>query len=153
MTTQKLAPDIAGIFSNVQKIPRNTKPLDLKDSFIFDFNTGDFVLHGGALTLASQSENVRMWIRKTLITEQGIFAIYGKGYGSQINSLIGKGYVVELLQVMFADIIKDAIGSNPSIRTIDKFKVSVTDNSLTANFRVTLVNTESISLEQSWVIG
>ena len=72
----------------------------MKDTFLYDFKTCDFVMEDGDPVTASGVDALKVWIEKILRTQLNRYEIYtDTGYGANIEDLvIGKGYSTAFVQ-------------------------------------------------------
>lgn len=109
-------------------------------SFLFDFNTGDFVLKDGKLVEIEGLEALKMWIQKILKTEKFKFKIYETGetneYGVTLLELINKGYPIYFVQSEIQREITEALLINPEINDISSFIFTRETRGLVVTFTV-----------------
>lgn len=112
-------------------------------SYLFDFDTGDFVVRDGKLIECDGIEAVKVWIEKILRTEKGRFKIYDDTeYGAKLEDLIiGNSYSVAFIESELKREIEDALLQNPQIRSVTNMKITRDINSLTVEMEVTVVDT------------
>ena len=117
-------------------------------SFLFDFDTGDFVVRDGKLIECDGIEAVKVWIEKILRTEKGRFKIYDNTeYGARLEDLIvGNSYSVAFIESELKREIEDALLQNPQIRTVSNIQITRGINSLTVELEVTLGDTGGNSI-------
>ena len=118
------------------------------ESFLFDFDTGDFVVRDGKLIECDGIEAVKVWIEKILRTEKGRFKIYDNTeYGARLEDLIvGNSYSVAFIESELKREIEDALLQNPQIRTVSNIQITRGINSLTVELEVTLGDTGGNSI-------
>lgn len=117
-------------------------------SFLFDFDTGDFVVRDGKLIECDGIEAVKVWIEKILRTEKGRFKIYDNTeYGARLEDLIvGNSYSVAFIESELKREIEDALLQNPQIRSVSNIQITRGINSLTVELEVTLDDTGGNSI-------
>lgn len=117
-------------------------------SFLFDFDTGDFVVRDGKLIECDGIEAVKVWIEKILRTEKGRFKIYDNTeYGAKLEDLIiGNSYSVAFIESELKREIEDALLQNPQIRSVSNIQITRGINSLTVELEVTLDDTGGNSI-------
>ena len=117
-------------------------------SFLFDFDTGDFVVRDGKLIECDGIEAVKVWIEKILRTEKGRFKIYDNTeYGAHLEDLIiGNSYTVAFIESELKREIEDAILQSPQIRSVSNIKITRGINSLTVELEVKLNDTGGNSI-------
>ena len=112
-------------------------------SYLFDFDTGDFVVRDGKLIECDDIEAVKVWIEKILRTEKGRFKIYDNTeYGARIEDLIvGNNYSVAFIESEIKREIEDALLQNPQISAVSNIRITRGINSLSIEMEVTLGDT------------
>ncbi|MCR4719775.1 MAG: DUF2634 domain-containing protein [Firmicutes bacterium] len=109
-------------------------------SYLFDFDTGDFVVRDGKLVECDGLEAVKVWIEKILRTEKGRFKIYDDTeYGAKLEDLIiGNSYSVAFIESELKREIEDALLQNPQIRSVTNIQITRDINTLTVELEVKL---------------
>ena len=112
-------------------------------SYLFDFDTGDFVVRDGKLIECDGLDAVKIWIEKILRTEKGRFKIYDDTeYGTRLEDLIvGNSYSVSFIESELKREIEDALLQNPQIRSVTNIEITRGINSLTVEMEVKLGDT------------
>ena len=108
-------------------------------SFAFDFDKGDFVLADGKVKTCEDTDVLRLWVHKTLITGRGRFRVYdGTGYGADIEDLvIGNRYTRAFVQSELRREIEQALKKHPRVKSVADFEETYTgDDRLVVSFRV-----------------
>ena len=93
----------------------------MKDSFKFDFDTGEFVLDSaGDVVTVSGIEALKQWVQKILRTQYNRYKLYnGTYYGSNIEDLvIGKSYNMDFAESELTREIEKAMLKNDDIYTV-----------------------------------
>lgn len=109
-------------------------------SYLYDFDTGDFVVRDGKLVECDGVEAVKVWIEKILRTEKGRFKIYDDTeYGARLEDLIiGNSYSVAFIESELKREIEDALLQNPQIRSVTNIQITRGINTLTVELEVKL---------------
>ena len=93
----------------------------MKDSFKFDFGTGEFVTDsaGGVVTVSGM-ESLMQWVNKILRTQYNRYKLYnGTYYGSNIEDLvIGRSYSIDFTESELKREIEKALLKNDDIYTV-----------------------------------
>lgn len=93
----------------------------MKDSFKFDFDTGEFVTDsaGGVVTVSGM-ESLMQWVNKILRTQYNRYKLYnGTYYGSNIEDLvIGRSYSIDFTESELKREIEKALLKNDDIYTV-----------------------------------
>ena len=107
-------------------------------SYLFDFDTGDFIVRDGKLVECDGLEAVKVWIEKILRTEKGRFKIYdGTVYGCQLEDLIiGNSYSAAFIEAELKREIEEALLQNPQISSVSNIGITRGINSLTVELEV-----------------
>lgn len=153
MVNRALPPIIQLSRINTELLPDTTTIVELGDSPLFDFDTGDFILEGGHLKIVKGRDNVLLWIRKVLSTPVGIHPIYNQGYGTPLLNLLGTGASVIALEVTLPRMIRNALSKDNRILEVNNFLTERTLDRLTISFKVVLSNRGNLNINQSWVIS
>ena len=93
----------------------------MKDSFKFDFDTGEFVTDSaGDVVTVSGAEALKQWINKILRTQYNRYKLYnGTNYGSNIEDLVvGKSYNMDFTESELKREIEKALLKNDDIYTV-----------------------------------
>ena len=79
------------IFPNVQvSEQRPTNELgDVKRSFVFDFETGQFQFKSGVLTETTPIEAIKQWVELYIRVEKDKYKIYSSNFGTDFSDLVG----------------------------------------------------------------
>lgn len=129
----------------------NTDPSEtfqMGKSFLFDFQTGDFVLKNGRLVEADKISAIKVWIEKVLRTEKFKFRIYdGTEYGVQLEDLIGMTLPFPFVESEMKREISTALLKHPDIESVSNIVVTREDSLLKVSFDVNLVNSDSFNQE------
>lgn len=107
-------------------------------SYLFDFDTDDFVVRDGKLIECDGIEAVKVWIEKILRTEKGRFKIYDNTeYGARLEDLIiGNNYSVAFIESELKREIEEALLQNPQIRAVSSIEITREINALTVELEV-----------------
>ena len=95
----------------------------MKDTFLYDFKTCDFVMKDGNPITVSGIDALKVWIDKILRTQLYRYSIYnGTSYGANIEDLvIGKNYGTAFIQSELKREIETALLQNDDIESISDF--------------------------------
>lgn len=138
------------------KIQTETSPIDLGKSFLFDFQTGDFVITNGKLVPADGTAALKIWIEKILRTEKQSFKIYAKNtgkdeYGVHIEDLIfGNKYPAAFLEAELKREISSSLLRHPQIESLSNWRLARNADYLNVSFRVNLINGTNLEQEVSF---
>ena len=122
------------MISNENKASNGTK------SYLFAFDSGDFVVRDGKLIECDDIDAIKVWIEKILRTEKGRYSIYADTeYGCHLEDLIiGNSYTVEFIEAELKREIEDALKQNPQISSVTNFKITRNTNAITVTLEVVL---------------
>ena len=112
----------------------------MKDSFKFDFDTGEFVLDSaGDVIVVSGIESLKQWIQKILRTQYNRYKLYnGTYYGSNIEDLvIGKSYKYDFAESELKREIETALLRHDDIQSVDSFSATKQGTVLNISFTLT----------------
>jgi len=112
------------------------------NTYLFDFDKGDFVIRDGKLIECDGIEAIKVWIEKILRTEKGRFKIYDNTeYGCHLEDLIiGNSYTPEFIEAELKREIEDALLLNSQITSVTNFKISREKNSLIVEMEVHILD-------------
>lgn len=104
-------------------------------SFLFDFETGDFITKDGKLQAVEGANALKVWIEKVLKTEKFKFSIYDT-YGITVMELITSDYPQVFIQAELQREITEALLKNPEITSVSSISFSREKRTLKAEFTV-----------------
>ena len=109
-------------------------------TYLFDFDTGDFVVKDGKLIPCDGIEAVKVWIEKVIRTEIGRYPIYdGTDYGCHLEDLIiGNNFSAEFVEAELKREIEEALLRNPQITNVSGFTLIKEVNSITVTLEVSI---------------
>lgn len=109
-------------------------------SYLFDFDSGDFVVRDGKLVECDGIDAIKVWIEKILRTEKGRYTIYADTeYGCHLEDLIiGNSYTVEFIEAELKREIEDALKQNSQIKSVTNFQIIRSKHSITVTLEVVL---------------
>jgi len=104
-------------------------------SFLFDFQTGDFVIQNGKLV---ETNDISVWIEKILRTEKDRYEIYsGTEYGVHLEDLIvGTNYDQAFVQSELKREIEETLLLHPDITGISNFTAEKTETGIIISMEV-----------------
>ena len=116
-------------------------------SFLWDFETGDFVLKDGRLVEVEGLDYIKVWIEKVLRTRMGTL-IY-ESYGSEHHGLIGRVLDRDLIKSELERTVREALIINDAIRSVFNFVFIYEEELLIIKFNVATIygNTEVVISE------
>ena len=107
-------------------------------TYLFDFETGEFVIRDGKMVECDGVDAIKVWIEKIIRTEKNRFSIYdGTEYGCHIEDLvIGNNYTAEFVEAELKREIEDSLLQNPMIQRVSGFKIIRNINAITVTLEV-----------------
>lgn len=133
----ELVPSLQEQVNNINDIETNSK---MGKSFLFNFETGDFVLKDGNLVEIEGVEALKVWIKKILKTEKFKFKIYETNkideYGVTLLEFINKDYPIYFVQSEIQREITEALLTNPEINDVSSFIFTRETRGLVVTFSV-----------------
>ncbi|MEG0775502.1 DUF2634 domain-containing protein [Clostridium sp.] len=141
---------------NINQIQSTVLSNNIGKSFLFDFNTGDFVLKDGKLVVIEDIEALKVWIEKILRTEKYKFKVYEKEdtrleYGVTLQDLIvGNNYPIEFIQSEIRREVAAALLKHPLILGLDNWNIEKDNPILKVSFRVLLKDGRTLGNEVSF---
>lgn len=88
-------------------------------TFLYDFETGDFVYKNGAPVEVTGKDALKVWIEKVIRTEKFRFKIYDNvDYPIKIEDLIGSTLPYGFIESEFKRELSEAILRNPFIKNL-----------------------------------
>ncbi|OCZ53787.1 DUF2634 domain-containing protein [Dehalobacter sp. TeCB1] len=141
-----MLPEDAG--NSVTVISEDTQELLQKESFQFDFVSGDFNLIDGKLVSVSGLDALKVWIQKIIKTEKFNFKIYSQDgqdeYGVSIRDLItGKSLDRDFLNAELKRELDQALCRNALIESTSNYRLEQVGRQLKVTFQVNLVDNPS----------
>lgn len=116
-------------------------------SFLFDFETGDFVLKDGKLIPVDGVDALRIWIEKVLRTEKLRFEIYSEEYGVSLEDLIvGQNLPIKYIESEIKREVTEALLKNELITSVTDWQIKRKDSSLQISFTVNNSFTQEVSI-------
>lgn len=99
-------------------IAAESSELPLYREVMADPVTGLPVWRGGSPVMAEGKDAVRLWVVTALRTARYHYEIYSQAFGSEMESLIGRGYSDEVKASEAPRMIRDALLINPYITDV-----------------------------------
>lgn len=108
----------------------------MKDTFLYDFKKGDFVIKDGNPVIVSGIEALKVWIDKILHTQLNRYKIYnGTSYGANIEDLvIGKSYGRAFTESELKREVEAALLQHEDINNIMDFDITYDKDRLNISF-------------------
>lgn len=103
----------------------------IPEEYGIDFKTGELTGR-----IVKGIEAIKVWIYLALHTERYKHVIYSWDYGSETESLIGKSYTQEFLEMELPRMIEDCLSVNSYITSLSDFSITLEDDKLTGSFLV-----------------
>ena len=106
--------------------------LQLYKECAWDFVNDRAIFVDGSPKIVYGNEGIKVWIYKAIKTNRYEFEIYTWDYGSEIESLLGKGFQIGFIKSETQRYIEEALSVNPYITKINKIDVDFKTDVLTA---------------------
>jgi len=91
-------------------------------SWRFDFNEGDFVIISiGKMAETTGIDAYIEWCKKALQTPRYRYLVYGRNYGQEFKSLIGKGYSRLVIESEIRRMTSECLMVDPRTAKVDNF--------------------------------
>jgi len=120
----------------------------LGKSFLFDFNTGQFVKKDGKLVEVEGKEAIKVWIEKVIRTEKFRFKVYeDSDFGISIEDLFGSNFPQEFIESELKRELTEELTKHPYIESLSGWEFERKSSLLTVHFRVNLINGDSFEQE------
>ena len=108
------------------------KTLPLYKECAWDFEKDKAIFVDGSPKIVYGNEGIKVWIYKAIKTNRYEFEIYTWDYGSEIESLLGKGFQIGFIKSETKRYIEEALIVNPYITQINKIDIDFNADILTA---------------------
>jgi hypothetical protein len=119
------------------KYPNKTYRIDLGTGEIF----AEFI---------DLSEAIRQTVVKTVGTQRDKYIIYSSNYGSEITSLMGKGYSNDLLELEVPRLIRECLMIYDWFKDVNNFTINKINDQLNVAFNVvTNIGIDDVTVEVS----
>lgn len=107
-------------------------------TYLFDFETGEFVIRDGKMVECDGVDAIKVWIEKIIRTEKNRYKIYtDTEYGCHLEDLvIGNNYTTEFIEAELKREIEDALMQHPMIQRISGFVIERNINAITVTLEV-----------------
>lgn len=130
-----MLPQITELEFNTDLLPEETPPIG--KSFLFNFNTGEFVMNDGKMIVLEGIDALKMWIEKVLRTQADRFKIYeGTEYGVAFEDLIGSSLPRAFIEAEIKRETTTALELNPNILSIENWTFEREGKRMKIQFRV-----------------
>ena len=137
-------------FIDPQEIPIETETeLPMAKEWAWDYERLEFKTRNGKMYLVTGKEAIKIWLWKLLITARYRYLIFNWDYGSELETLIGRGYTQEYLNSEAERYVKEAIEYNLKdyVTEVKDIAVSFEKSTLTIEFTaITLYGEVSVSV-------
>ncbi len=147
-----MLPEIAQLQFNTDKATENKDLSETGKSFLFDFETGDFLLKDGRLVEVTGVEAIKSWIEKVLRTEKYRYKVYEREdkneYGIILEDLIvGNNFPLSFIEAEVRREISQALTKHPKIQSLSDWNIEKNNPTLIISFKVNLIDGNSFAQE------
>jgi len=147
MTTQVFPDNI-----RINSIPIYVSPrIVIGSSPKFDFETGEFVIENGDLTLVSGMENLKQWVTKAVSTPRYYHPIYTWQFGNEVNSLMGVSITSIAARSITDLFIKEALLYDRRIKDVVDVETTVEQGKLFVDFKVVTIDNKYLEVNTELV--
>ncbi|KUO70727.1 MAG: hypothetical protein APF77_17780 [Clostridia bacterium BRH_c25] len=108
-------------------------------SFLFDFDTGEFVLRDGKFIKIEGAAAIKQWVHSTLQTEKYKYLIY-QNHGIELESLVERQLPYKLFTSEAERAIREALEIHDNIKSVTDFGFERLQSSLKVTFTVNLTD-------------
>lgn len=116
-------------------------------SFLFDFDTGQFVLNNGKLVDTTRTQTINQWINLCARTYIGKYEVYkDNGFGTKIEKLIGHK-LNAFYKATISSTLKDGLLKNKEIKEVKNIEITEDNKIYTINIDVTLNDNSNLKSE------
>ncbi|HGM1477091.1 DUF2634 domain-containing protein [Clostridioides difficile] len=137
-------------FETVELKNNNENELDLKGSFLFDFEKGEFVKNAdGTLKKCDKVQAYKQWCQKAILTPRYKRSAYSSVYGSEIKELIASNLSKNAKELEISRLIKETILVHPYTKEVGEFNFNWLENSrlVEYEFDVLTIDDENIVID------
>ncbi|MDU6304737.1 MAG: DUF2634 domain-containing protein [Serratia marcescens] len=113
--------------------------LPLYKEVAWDFINNSPILVNNEPMIVEGNEAIKVWIYKALLTERFKYQIYSWDYGSEIETLINKGFTNSLIISEVERFITEALLINEYILAVDSVEVGFNDDTLKVDISVSTI--------------
>lgn len=113
--------------------------LPLYKEVAWDFINNSPILVNNEPMIVEGNEAIKVWIHKALLTERFKYEIYSWDYGSEIETLINKGFTKSLIVSEVERYISEALLINEYILSVDSIDVNFNDDTLKVDISVSTI--------------
>lgn len=140
-----LNPALQEQIDNINSV--NVENQVLGRSFLFNFDTGQFVLNNGKLADTTRAQTINQWINLCTRTYIGKYEIYkDNGFGTKLEKLIGHK-LNAFYRASIASTIKDGLLKNKEIKEVNNVDITENNKIYTININVTLNDNSNLQSE------
>ncbi len=100
----------------------NTYKYNLKKSYAFDFEKGEFITKpDGGVALVDDLKAYEQWCTKGLLTKRYSKDAYSDLYGNELHKLINSGLNRSAIQMEIERMVSEALMVHPRTKTVNNF--------------------------------
>lgn len=113
--------------------------LPLYKEIAWDFENNTPIIVNNEFLFVEGAEAIKVWIYKALLTERFKYEIYSWDYGSEINTLINKGFTKALITSEVERFISEALLINEYILRVNSVSVSLSSDTLSVDISINTI--------------
>lgn len=116
---------------------KETKPIQFKGSYAFDFEKGDFIRNSdGSIAKVNDFEAYVQWCQKAMMTARFKYLAYSSRYGEESRNIVGSNLDNKAIELEIKRITKEALMVHPRTKDIDNFQFKWGNGELEYNYEV-----------------
>lgn len=124
---------------------QTSAPVKFGRSWMFDFDTGDFVLSPtGKVAVSTGIEAYGEWCQKALLTPRYRHIIYSRLYGSDLEEMIGKGFPRAVAESEIKRIVTETLKVDARTKDVQNFSYIWAEDAVEFTCDVITVNSDVI---------
>ncbi len=130
----------------------NTYKYNLKKSYAFDFEKGEFILKAnGDIALVDDLKAYEQWCVKALKTKRYSKNAYTELYGQELNTILGLGLNRNAMELEIERMVSETIMVHPRTKTVNNFTFNWqnNDSEVIFDFNVYTKDEEQVKLSSS----
>lgn len=130
-----------GIFpeQNFTEEEKTNEEIQVKNTWNFDFATGDFLMKDGKIDVVKKLDALENWIRKVIKTDKNRYKIYTNtkfGLSADLKKIVNSDLNLSLKKMRIEEVLTNALIINKDIIEVKNFKFEQIKRSLKVTFDV-----------------
>lgn len=121
---------------------------ELGRSFVFNFDTGQFIVGDGKLIDTTREQTIRQWISLCIKSYINKYEVYkGTGFGVNLEKIIGHKLNIFYRQVIVTEIQKGLL-KNSEIKSVDNIQLTEEKDKLFIAANIKLADNSTLDIEE-----